>query len=391
MDGNLAAIVAALVGLVTGAAAVFAFRASERERATEPAIERPDPAVLPEVAQVLSALPASVVLLDAEDHVVRASPAAYAFGIVRADRLVPSALHEMVRGVRRDGQIRQAELDLARGRLGSSRSVHAISVHARVAPLVSDGLVLLLVEDRTEARRMATVRRDFVANVSHELKTPVGALALLAEAVADAADDPEAVRAFSARLEKEARRLSHLVQDLIDLSRIESADPLAEASTVSLDDVADEAVDRSRMSAEARNIRLVTGERQGLKVYGDQGQLVTAVRNLVDNAITYSHEDTQVAVAVRRDDDLAEISVTDEGFGIAAVDLDRIFERFYRVDPARSRATGGTGLGLAIVKHIVSAHGGEVSVWSAEGSGSTFTIRLPVDAAGPAHRSEDVP
>jgi two-component system sensor histidine kinase SenX3 len=294
---------------------------------------------------------------------------------VRGEGLTSVELLAMAREVRRDGEIRSAELDLPRGPLGDE----TLAVSARVAPL--GDLVLLLVEDHTEHRRVDAVRRDFVANVSHELKTPVGALILLAEAVLGASDDPEAVRRFAGRMQHEATRLSSLVQELIDLSRLQGQDPLSEADFVDVDRVVAEAVDRCRLAANARSIRLVSGGEGGLTVMGDEQQLVTAVRNLIDNAISYSPDHTRVAIGVRRVDDLVEVSVTDQGIGIPEADLGRIFERFYRVDSARSRATGGTGLGLSIVKHVASNHGGEVAVWSVEGSGSTFTIRLPAGAA----------
>jgi two-component system sensor histidine kinase SenX3 len=296
-------------------------------------------------------------------------------GILRSEDLL-----ELARKVRRDGEIREAELELVRGPIGTSTR----SVFARVAPL-SSSLVLLLVEDHTEARRVDAVRRDFVANVSHELKTPVGAMALLAEALQASADDPEAVRRFAGRMDHETGRLSRLVQDVIELSRLQGHDPLTSPELVSIDEVIGEAVDRSRLTAEARQVTLVCGGRQGLKVMGDSRQLVTALGNLVDNAVRYGPEGTRVVVAGNLVGEgpgaVAEVSVTDEGPGIPEAERVRIFERFYRVDAARSRDTGGTGLGLSIVKHVAAGHGGEATVWSAEGTGSTFTLRLPAAPA----------
>jgi two-component system sensor histidine kinase SenX3 len=362
---------AGLVGLATGAAVVFAFGYSERQQAR--VAPEPPPLVPPGVTAVLSVLRSSAVVLDEGDRVVRASAAAHAFGIVRGDRLVPAELLEMAGLVRRDGEIRQADLELPRGPLGNE----TLLVSARVAPL-GTRLVLVLVEDRTETRRIDAVRRDFVANVSHELKTPVGALALLAEAVLGASDDPDAVRRFAGRMQQEATRLSGLVQELIDLSRLQGDDPLSKAKPVAVDDIILEALDRSRSLADTRQIELVSGGEQGLRVLGDEQQLAMALGNLVENAVNYSPSDTRVAVGVRHHGDLVEIAVSDQGIGIPERELERIFERFYRVDPARSRATGGTGLGLSIVKHVAANHGGEVSVWSIEGSGSTFTLRLPL-------------
>ena len=375
---------AAVVGLLVGAAAALAFRVSEREQRV-PDDEVPAQTLPPGAADVLALLRSSTVVLDAEDRVVRASPAAYSFGLVREQRLLSDELLDLARAVRRDGEIRELELELARGPLGSA----TIAVQARVAPLGS-ALVLVMVEDRTENRRVDEIRRDFVANVSHELKTPVGAMALLAEALTDAADDPEAVRRFAGRMQHESDRLTRLVQDVIELSRLQGHDPLEAPALVSLDDVVAEAVDRSRLTAEARGINLVCGLVRGLKVMGDARQLVTALGNLVDNAVRYGPEGSRVAVSINEvdgpDGHIAELSVTDEGPGIAQAERDRIFERFYRVDSARSRDTGGTGLGLAIVKHVAAGHGGEATVWSAEGTGSTFTLRLPV-AAGSEGRT----
>jgi two-component system sensor histidine kinase SenX3 len=331
---------------------------------------------------VLAVLRSSAVVLDAEDQVVKASPTAYSFGLVRNDRLLAPDLLELARKVRRDGEIREAELELPRGPLGGG----TLAVLARVAPLGST-LVLLLVEDRTEERRVDAVRRDFVANVSHELKTPVGAISLLAEALLDAADDPEAVRRFAGRMQTEAGRLSELVQDVIDLSRLQGHDPLRTPALVNLDDVVTEALDRSRLAAEAKSISIGVGGERGLLVRGDATQLVMALGNLIDNAVRHSPADTRVSLGVRRVDagtsGLAEVSVADEGPGIPEDDLERIFERFYRVDAARSRHTGGTGLGLSIVKHVALGHGGEVTVWSVEGAGSTFTLRLPIATITP--------
>ena len=379
MDALLLGL-AAVVGVLVGAAAVLATRVSEREQhAVEVDDAAPAPLLPAGAADVLALLKSSTVVLDADDRVIRASPAAYAFGLVKEARLLQPDMLELVRQVRRDGEIRERELELRRGPIGSA----TLAVLARVAPLGST-LVLVMVEDRTEARRVDAVRRDFVANVSHELKTPVGAMSLLAEALVDAADDPEAVRRFAGRMQHESDRLTRLVQDVIELSRLQGHDPLEAPTLVSLDDVVAEAVDRSRLTAEAREIALVAGGVRGLKVMGDSRQLVTALGNLVDNAVRYGPAGSRVAVSVAEVDDesgrVAELSVTDEGPGIAEAERDRIFERFYRVDSARSRDTGGTGLGLSIVKHVAAGHGGEATVWSAEGTGSTFTLRLPAAA-----------
>lgn len=380
MEVEVVAGLAGLVGLAIGLATGLAVRVSER---AQQAVHAPAPTsgLPPGVASVLSVLPSSAVVVDAEDRVLRASSAARAFGMVSGDRLVVDELLAMARLVRRDGEIREMELQVgtARGR----RDGRWFAV--RVAPLGTHGLVLVLAEDLTEQRRVEAIRRDFVANVSHELKTPVGALQLLAETVEGAADDPEAVRRFAGRMQHESIRLTNLVHDLITLARVQNDEPLAELMAVPLDGIATEAIDRCRLKASAKNIDLATGGRLGLEVRGDEELLTTALRNLVDNAVAYSPENTRVVIATRvAEDEHVEISVTDQGIGIPDADLERIFERFYRVDPARSRQTGGTGLGLAIVKHVTSKHGGEVTVWSKEGSGSTFTLRLPLLYSSPA-------
>ncbi|KAF4406647.1 MULTISPECIES: cell wall metabolism sensor histidine kinase WalK [Streptomyces] len=380
MDVNAAvAATAAIAGVCTGVIAMLAFRWSEREQARPSRSSLHTDAVLPPgVDTVLSVLRSSAVVLDEADSVVKASSAAYALGLVRGGKLAVDPMLQMARETRRDGEIRQVELDLARR--GSARGGDALAVSARVAPLGSR-LVLLLVEDLTEARRTEAVRRDFVANVSHELKTPVGALSLLSEAVMDASDDPEAVTRFAGRMQAEATRLTSLVQELIDLSRVQNDDPLEDAEPVRVDELVAEAIDRCGHQAGTKQITMAAGGTAGLYIWGNRGQLAAALGNLVENAVNYSPARTRVGIAGRRvagsGGDMIEIAVTDQGIGISEKDRERIFERFYRVDPARSRATGGTGLGLAIVKHVAASHGGEVTVWSAEGQGSTFTLRLP--------------
>ena len=347
---------------------------SPRRRGRHEATPRPT-TLPPGVTDVLAVLPSSAVVVDRDDAVVKASAAAYAYGIAAGKELTHPQLRQLARTVRRDGVIRESELELARGPLGRGQLV----VRARVAPLGADH-VLLLVDDLTETRRVEEVRRDFVANVSHELKTPIGGISLLAEAVLDASDDPEAVRRFASRMQVESSRLGRLVQEIVDLSRLQVADTLHQPEKVGIDAVVTEAVDRCRLVASAKDIELAVALEPQAQVYGDADLLMTAVRNLVDNAVAYSPHSTRVSVAVTRHHGLIEISVTDEGVGIAEDDQVRIFERFYRVDPARSRGTGGTGLGLAIVKHVCANHGGEVTVWSKPGEGATFTMRLP-DAA----------
>jgi two-component system, OmpR family, sensor histidine kinase SenX3 len=341
------------------------------------------------ISSVLAVLLSSAVVLDSEDHVLSSSAAAREFGLVQDDRLVVGELLALARQVRREGMPREGEIDFMTSRFGGRATSFAVRV-APLGPAVGDGgLILVLAEDQTESRRVDEVRRDFVANISHELKTPVGALALLAETVEEAADDPDAVIRFAGRMRQEASRLTDLVQDLIMLSRIQAAEPVPDPRTVQLDSVVAEAIDRCRMKASARGIALEVAGKRGICILGDEDLLVTALRNLLENAIAYSPDKTRVQVMTRAADSwMAEISVTDQGIGIPERDRERIFERFYRVDPARSRATGGTGLGLAIVKHVTAAHGGNVTVWSKENKGSTFTLRLPLRPERTYHGSE---
>jgi len=372
VDTTTAAILGGALGLVIGAVSVAAVRLSERSQRQVPQAP-PDPHALPSgVSAVLAVLRSGAIVLDDADAVVSTTPSAVAHGLVRGDDLVHDELRDLARQVRRDGVIREVELDLPRGPLGRGR----ITVGARVAPLGS-AHVLLLVEDRTRARRVEEVRRDFVVNVSHELKTPVGGLALLAEAVLEAADDPEAVARFARRMQVESTRLTRLVQEIVDLSRLQIDGTLNEPELVDVGVAAAGAVEQSRLVADSRGVEIVSSLAQGVQVFGDPGLLATAVRNLIGNAINYSESGTRVAVSVRSEGQLVEIAVADQGQGIPQSEQVRIFERFYRVDTARSRGTGGTGLGLAIVKHICANHGGEVTVWSEKGQGSTFTMRLP--------------
>lgn len=367
----LIGVIAGLIGLSLGVFGVLAFRVSEQQRKLVD-VEFEDPSLPEGAAEVLAAVGRAFVVVDAIDGVVRASPAAYAYGLVRGHTLVHEQLLEMTAKVRRDGVILERLLELPRGPLGQG----TIVVQVRAA-VIAEEYILLLADDRTEVTRTEEVRNDFVANVSHELKTPVGAISLLAEALESSADDPEAVRRFAKRTHKESARLAALVQDIIELSRLQGANVAQQGRAVDINTVVAEAVDRSQLPAESKNIELVVGGRTDSMVYGDQDQLVTALRNLIDNAIRYSPENTRVGIGIRSKDGLVAVSVTDQGEGLSPEDQERVFERFYRVDAARSRHTGGTGLGLSIVKHVIANHGGEVTLWSQPGQGCTFTIRLP--------------
>jgi two-component system sensor histidine kinase SenX3 len=374
-DRLVALVVAGLVGLLVGVGIAFLIRPLVRRQPVEltPNPPRPSPRKRERVPAetMLQLLPTAAVLLDADDVVRLANTAALSLGVVRGSSLDVSELSRLVQAARRTGDPQTAEFSLD----FNDFPRRALSVGARAQPL-EGGEVALVVDDLTEAKRVESVRRAVVANLGHEIKTPVGALQLLAEAALDAHDDPEAVERFVGRMQHEAQRLSRLVQELLDLSRLQGGEPLPPSTEVSVDAVLDEAVDRARLVAETRGISIVRGGDAGLVVLGEEGQLVTAVANLLYNAIAYSPDSTRVALGVHLRDDVVEIAVTDQGVGIPEDEQERIFERFYRIDPARSRATGGTGLGLAIVKHTVGNHGGEVTVWSQPGNGSTFTIRL---------------
>ncbi|WP_328822269.1 sensor histidine kinase [Micromonospora rubida] len=340
--------------------------------------------------RTVDSLRAGVVVLDTDDVPVLVNPAARAMGLLRTGATPGTiAAHPLIRTlagqVRRTGARREIELDLPRGREYAGPG--PLGVHLR-AMAIGGGHVAVEAADVTESHRLAQVRRDFVANVSHELKTPIGALQLLAEALLDATepagsaalDLPEdlvAARRFAERIQHESTRLGRLVQELLELTRLQGAEPQPAPEPVAVDWVVAEVLDRTRTSAAAHRVEVVTEGEGGLTVYGSDSQIATAVANLVENAINYSGEDTTVRVTARADGRHVAISVADQGIGIAPTDVERVFERFYRADQARSRATGGTGLGLAIVKHIVSNHGGRVEVSSTLGGGSTFTLRLP--------------
>ncbi|WP_043597218.1 cell wall metabolism sensor histidine kinase WalK [Frigoribacterium sp. MEB024] len=369
-------------GVVVGAAIVVVVVSAHRRAVRAAALV--DVALPDGIDAVLDALESAGLVVDPSGNVLKASAAARQLGLVSAQQhLVHPEVETIVDAVRRHGDPVVEELTLPR--LPGSEAT--IAVHVRAAAL-GGRFVLVLAEDRTEGRRLDDMRRDFVANISHELKTPIGAVGLLAEALESASADPEQVRHFAARLTREAGRLGRLTQDIIELSRLQATDALETSDSVDVRTVVDTAVDRNRVGAEARGIDLVVRGGKHAHVIGDQAMLVTAVDNLVANAINYSPDGSRVGIGATVDTGgVVEVSVTDQGYGIPDDELDRVFERFYRVDPARSRRTGGTGLGLAIVKHVVQNHGGDVRVWSQVGKGSTFTLRLPAADVDPVTRS----
>lgn len=378
-------LVALVVGLVLGGTVAFTIVLGSR-RTFDGTAPDPQAVPLPEAAmarRLLDLMDPAVLVVDVDDAVLLANPAARALGIVRGTRLLVPELLDLANAVRSGGG-RRTDVRLPGSLVGAGprmMGVHGVRLDSGTAP--PPGPVALVLEDVTETRRTEAVRRDFVANVGHELKTPVGALALLAEAIEGAADDPEAVQRFAARIAHEADRLGRLVRELIDLSRLQGGEPLPELRPVPVDGVLAEAVDRTRTAARAKKLDIAVGGQPGLVVRGVESQLVTAVTNLLANAVAYSTGESRIAVAARARSGFAEIAVTDSGIGIPRQDRQRVFERFYRVDQSRASSTGGTGLGLAIVKHVASNHGGSVTVWSEEGLGSTFTLRIPLAAAPP--------
>ena len=324
------------------------------------------------VDQVIQAMDSAGVVVDPSNNVLAASPGALALGLVWNHALIHPELVDVIRAVRRNGEPIAQELHLARGPFGEA----SIYLFVRVARLGSR-YILVLADDRTESYRLDEVRRDFIANISHELKTPIGAVGLLAEALVEASKDADQVKRFAKRLTKEAERLARITQEIIELSRLQAEDALTKPDLVDIDEVVAAAIDQNRVAADRNDIRLISGGDAGTEVYGDEALLQVALHNLIANAIQYSPSGSRVGIGVTSSDGVVEIAVTDQGVGIPEDDLDRVFERFFRIDPARSRNTGGSGLGLSIVKHVVHNHGGDVRVWSQLGNGSTFTIRLP--------------
>jgi two-component system sensor histidine kinase SenX3 len=376
MESTWLVLLLLALGLIVGAGFVTLLHMAERQGRRAVSVVRPE--VPDGIDQVLDALESAGIVVDPSNNVIKTSPGARTMGLVVNQQLVHSELTELVGRVRRTGETLSEDIVLSRGPFGDA----SMRFRVRVARL-GTRFVLLLAEDRTESFRLDEVRRDFVANISHELKTPIAAVGLLAEALSHASDEPVQVRRFATRLTTESARLGRLTQEIIELSRLQAQDVLAEPEYLAIDDIVAAAVDQNRVVAEMEQITIVIGKKSKAQVYGDEQLLIVAIHNLVANAVHYSGEGSRVGVGVRRNQGVVEITVTDQGVGIPEVDLDRVFERFFRVDSSRSRHTGGTGLGLSIVKHVVQNHGGDIRVWSQSGSGSTFTIRLP-EATPPA-------
>jgi two-component system sensor histidine kinase SenX3 len=369
MDTTQLALLALLAGVIIGssiaAVIVASLRARDRARA-ETSLQIPDG-----VREVLHGMDDAAVVVDASSTVLAASAAAAPFDLQEGSTLPTHELRHVARRVRTGETSAVETMRLRRGAPPAEPRLVVIRV-SRISPR----LTLLVLRDITERERVEEMRRDFVANTSHELKTPVGAVSLLAEAIESAADDPPQVRIFAARLSAEASRLALLTSRIMNLSRLQASDELTEQD-VSIDEVVAWALDAHAIQADSAGVTVVRGGTRGLYVRGDAQVLSEAVGNLIANAIAYSPQGSDVGVGVKAVDGVVEVAVTDRGIGIAEGDQARVFERFYRADPARARRTGGSGLGLSIVKHAVQRHGGEVRLWSRPGRGSTFTIRLP--------------
>jgi two-component system sensor histidine kinase SenX3 len=377
MSSTQLAIFALVLGLVIGAAVtvalVVALRARDRHL-REVAGDVPEG-----ITAVLAGMDDAAAVLDTSFQLLATSTAAGWLGFETGRPLENPDLRALVRRARSAGG---TETETLRIRLGElSPELRLVSARATV---LSARLTMLTVRDISESERLEQMRHDFVSNTSHELKTPVGAITLLSEAVDMAADDPDQVRVFAARLQAEARRLGGLTGRIMSLSKLQSTDGLSEVRDVSVDEVVAAAVDANSVAAQGANVELLRGGERGLFVRGDAQILSDALGNLVSNAVKYSTPGSRVGIGVKRVDDVIEIAVADQGIGIAEDDQQRIFERFYRADQARSRSTGGTGLGLSIVKHAVQRHGGDVRLWSRPGKGATFTIVLPASES-PVH------
>ncbi|MDH6254994.1 sensor histidine kinase [Aurantimicrobium minutum] len=324
------------------------------------------------VAQLVSKLDGAVLVLDKSLNVLIASDATSRLGLSGNGRLLIPELVLIAEQAAQGKSVTREDFEISRGPLGDATLT--VTVHA--SPF-RNRFVLLTVIDRGEYQRLDDVRREFVANVSHELKTPIASVGLLAEALVEAADEPDTVRHFAERLTKESQRLGAITREIIELSRLQAEGALAEFAPVTVETVVMNALEQNRVMAKSRKIKLATGGDLDAVVYGDAESLTVALNNLIANAVHYSPDNSQVGIGAVRRNSFIEIAVTDQGIGMTKDESERVFERFYRTDQARSRSTGGSGLGLSIVKHIVSNHGGDIRVWSSPGKGSTFTIRIP--------------
>lgn len=376
-------IVALILGFLAGLGGAWWYFNREREDEED----EPQPVMNDgDIQALLQAMPQAHILLTRAGDVERASTVAYSLGLVRGTRITRSEIVAVVNDVKETGEVQDLELSMRRTIEGMDKLILSV----RVAPMSGDR-TLVLFFDTTEAKRLEATRRDFVANISHELKTPVGAIGLLAETLQECADEPENVVMFSEKLQRESARLASLVQDIIELSRLQDGAALSNPELVELDSVISEAMDRCRIEAESRDIALVKGPTSDWVAFGDKSLLTTAIRNLIDNAIRYSNPGGRVSIGVNELEGEMRIAVVDQGVGIPNEQRERVFERFYRGDEARTRETGGSGLGLSIVKHVAADHGGRVELWSEPGKGSTFTFIIPAAyvSSAPDNKEED--
>lgn len=327
---------------------------------------------LTEIAsRLISVLANAGLLVDDSLAVLRATNSAIALGLVSGQTIRSREIQDLVRHVQASNSTHDVEFELPLASGGETRFLSARAV------AIGDGFVLVLVEDKTDDRDFESIRRDFIANVTHEIKTPIGAITLLSEAIEGALDDPARMHKFADSLRRETQRLSNLVTEIIQLSRVESSDVFASARPVSVGAIIREAIERTIVIADAKNVTVHAKYRDDVEVMGDRELLTVAIKNLLENAIQYSDPNSQVGIGVNTRNGHVDINVTDQGIGIPSDEQARVFERFYRVDESRDRTTGGTGLGLSLVKHITQSHRGEVTLFSQPTVGSTFSIRLP--------------
>jgi two-component system, OmpR family, sensor histidine kinase SenX3 len=367
--------VAALLALVIGGGLGAALTPRILENRRRRAAEQSGITVSQMLEHIVSRAPVGIVVVDTYRDVVYTNDRAQQLGLVR-DRLLDDRAWLAAERTLATGEA--SEVDLSpRKRANPGRSGLSVRGHVRLLTEDDRRFAVVYVDDQSEHARMEATRRDFVANVSHELKTPVGAMGVLAEALLASADDPDTVRRFAEKMLAESNRLANMVGELIDLSRLQGGERLPDLDAVEVDSVVSEALSRYKVAADNADIAITTDAPTGYRVMGDESLLVTAIANLVSNAIAYSPNGSSVSISRRRRGPNVEIAVTDRGIGIAREDQERVFERFFRVDKARSRATGGTGLGLAIVKHVAANHNGSIRLWSQPGTGSTFTLSIP--------------
>jgi two-component system sensor histidine kinase SenX3 len=366
------AVLTGLVGLALGSIATRAMSSARRRRSADTEAGRTVAEIL---QRTVSNAPVGVLVVDSTRGVPVMNSRVSEMGVMR-DGVLDERLWKVVQRTLATGQDTEVDLSAPRG-LSGRRAGLAVHGTIRLLSDQSPRMAVVYLDDQSEQVRMEASRRDFVANVSHELKTPVAAMAVLSEALLESTDDPDTVQRFGGKIYTESQRLANMVGELIELSRLQGAERLPDLVAVDVDTVVQEAISRHKVVAEKENITVKIDDETGLQVLGDEALLVTAIANLISNAIAYSPRGSTVSMSRRRHGDMVEIAVTDRGIGIALEDQERVFERFFRVDKARSRATGGTGLGLAIVKHVAANHNGNIRLWSRRGTGSTFTLSIP--------------